>query len=85
MIFNDTNVDGVTEVHRRADEPPFAQLTAPKAKPGRKWGIRYRDGRQPECPFHGPFNSSPPNREAAEDELRRAIQTCSAYQLGLEN
>ena len=81
MITKQTDVDGVEHIHRNENEPPIAQLTAPKLMPGNGWGIRYRNGN--EEPFHGEFNVTKPTRKDALRDVKEIIKVCNEEQLGL--
>ena len=72
--------DGVFAVRRRAGEPPFAELHAPRATGVRHWGVKYRGPGAPH-PFGTGFNVMPATREAAMQELEDTVRVCSDYQL----
>ena len=84
MIIKATDQKGVFTVHRRDGEVPFAEMHAPRARGGRRWGIKYRDGDRPERPFDPMvFNVGAPNRKKAIEEMEHTLRVCNDYQLGL--
>ena len=84
MIVKETNRSGVFTVHRNEDEKPFAELHAPKAVGGRRWGIKYR-GPRADRPFDPMvFNVTVPNRKMATSELEHTLRVCSNSQLCLD-
>jgi hypothetical protein len=73
--------DGHTEIRRHPDEEPFALLTAPRARPDRRWGITYRSHGQTDWTAYS--NVSTENRAKAIAELERTVRYANDYQLGL--